>query len=51
MVGWFQGNVYAACSDCVVVLALTPGESFRSTTGVHSRPSQLFINKIVDGDL
>ena len=24
-----------------------PGESFRSTTGVHSRQSQLFINKIV----
>ena len=29
------------------VLAPTPGESFRSTTGVYSRPSQLFINKIV----
>jgi hypothetical protein len=51
MVGWFQGNVYATCSDCVVVLALTSGESFWSTTGVHSRPCQLFINKIVDGDL
>ena len=23
------------------------GESFRSTTGVYSRPSQLFINKIL----
>jgi len=41
--------VYAACGDYVVFffLAPTPGESFRSTTGVHSRPSQLFINKIV----
>ena len=41
--------MYAACGDYVVFffLAPTPGESFRSTTGVHSRPSQLFINKIV----
>jgi hypothetical protein len=29
------------------VLVPTSGESFRSTTGVYSRPSQLFINKIV----
>ena len=29
------------------VLKPTSGESFRSTTGVYSRPSQLFINKIV----
>jgi hypothetical protein len=52
MSGWFLRNVYAACSDYVVffwffVLASTPGESFWSITGVHSRPFQLFINKIV----
>jgi hypothetical protein len=29
------------------VLIPTSGESFRNTTGVYSRPSQLFINKIV----
>jgi hypothetical protein len=29
------------------VLVPTSGESFRSTTGVYSRPSQLFIIKIV----
>ena len=29
------------------VLVPTSGESFWSTTGVYSRPSQLFINKIV----
>jgi hypothetical protein len=33
------------------LFGLGVGELFRSTTGVHSRPSQLFINKIVDGDL
>jgi hypothetical protein len=36
---------------CVFFLAWTPGESFRSTTGVYYRLFQLFINKIMYGDL
>ena len=31
---------------CVLGWEEASGESFRSTTGVYSRPSQLFINKI-----
>ena len=32
---------------CVLGWEEASGESFRSTTGVYSRPSQLFINKIM----
>ena len=32
---------------CVLGWEEASGESFRSTTGVYSRPSQLFINKIL----
>jgi len=39
--------LHAVIMLCFFVLASTPGESFRSTTGVYSRPSQLFISKIV----
>ena len=35
--------LHAVIMLCFFVLASTPGESFRSTTGVYSRPSQLFI--------
>jgi hypothetical protein len=46
MRGWLRRNVFAACSVYTVivlwVLVPTSGESFRSTTGVYSRPSQLF---------
>jgi len=47
--GWLRGKVYDACSDYVVFLFWHEHLVSRSgaQTGVYSRSSQLFINKIV----
>jgi hypothetical protein len=44
--GWFTGNVYVACSDCVVVLALGDLVTWRHFVRGLEAAAQRFIIKL-----